>query len=108
MSLDKDIMKHINYYNANDDRESISESEDPDFMDQVFNTEDSVKKLGYLFSESSLTCADQLYAITYTNGIFIWNLRTHDLIYRNQKKFNNYNDEEYDNDYFCDCFYSLF
>ena len=46
-----------------------------------------------------LTAPDQLYAITYTNGLFVWDLDTHDLVFKKESK------SEEEEDYFFDCFY---
>ena len=94
----------------NDDSEDEDTEEDPDFMQQVFNTDSSVQKIGYLFSSQSATDPDQIYAITYTNGLLIWDLNTHDLVYRSPKEFQskvdfNVENEEAEENYFIDCFY---
>ena len=74
--------------------------EDPDLMEQVFNTDSSIQKIGYIYSNVLFSQPDQLYAITYTNGLFVWDLNTHDLIYKT-----NANSDDEEDDYFFDCFY---
>ena len=87
-----------------DDEESDDQDEDPDLMEQVFNTDSSIQKIGYLSSAGPNSEPDQLFAITFTNDLFIYDLSTHDLIYRSPKALKTEEDQE-DEDYFFDCFY---
>lgn len=89
---------------------SEEEEEDPDLMEQVFNSDSCIHKLGYL--SSTQTTPDQLFAITYTNDLFVWDLNTHDLVYKHQTKNKNIQNgnlinvmEDQEEDYFFDCFY---
>ena len=93
----KDLEKN----NISDNEETgDDEEEDPDVMEQVFNTDSSVQKLGYLNTNPMVSNSpNQLYAITYTNGLFVWDLNTHDLIFKKEIK------SEKEEDYFFDCFY---
>jgi len=85
---------------------SGNEEEDPDFMDQVFNTNSSIVKLNYLSSTGDKTNADQLCAITYTNGLFVWDLASEDQIYRSPNNTDTAGDEKNANyNFFIDCFY---
>ena len=43
--------------------------------------------------------SDMLYAITYTSGLFVWDLNTHDLVFKKEIK------SEKEEDYFFECFY---
>lgn len=87
--------------NDSDSEEDDDDEEDPDFMEQVFNTESLVQKIGYLSSKNGQT--DQIFAITYTNDLFVWDLNSHDLIL---KKKSIKNDELVENEYlYVDCFY---
>ncbi len=43
--------------------------------------------------------SDMLYAITYTSGLFVWDLNTHDLVFKREIK------SEKEEDYFFECFY---
>ena len=83
--------------------EDDNQEEDPDFMEQVFNTDLSVQKIGYLYSNGLLNCPDQLYAITFTNEFFVWDLNTHDLVYKNTDL--NKEKSEQDEEYFFGSFY---
>ena len=78
-------------------------------MTQVFNTDSAILKLSYLSSLADNTSADQLCAITYTNGLFVWDLTSEDQVYRSPKEFNNKdavgNEKEADSDFYIDCFY---
>ncbi|RNA39567.1 WD repeat-containing 89 [Brachionus plicatilis] len=91
----------------NDEEDETDSDEDPDLMEQVFNAGSSIQKIGYLSSKCSGT--DQLYAITYTNDLFVWDLQSHDVVH--QFKSSNIgtvgvsSDGEQDEDYFFDCFY---
>lgn len=96
---------------AGNSDDSDSEEEDPDFMEQVFNADSSIHKLGYLSSSQDQN-ADQLYAITFTNDLFVWDLNTHDVVHKYQSKNKNIEngtsinvDDDQDEDYFFDCFY---
>lgn len=94
--------EHVNKIalNKNEEEDETDSEEDPDLMDQVFNADSSIQKIGYLSSKCFE--ADQLYAITYTNDLFIWDLHSHDVVYQ----FKNSNmDENQEEDYFFDCFY---
>jgi WD40 repeat protein len=97
-------MKQEDEIKANaDDRaetDEDDEDEDPDLMEQVFNTDSSVQKIGYLNTNPMVSNAsDMLYAITYTSGLFVWDLNTHDLIFKKEIK------SEKEEDYFFECFY---
>lgn len=89
-----------------EDGEASSTEDDPDFMEQVFNTDSSIFKMGYLSSNDELAKSDKLFAITYTNGLFVWDLDSHDVTYRSPKEFNKANvQKEVDEAYYFDCFY---
>ncbi len=99
MSENEDDNKSNNQDNS--DSEDDDEEEDPDFMEQVYNTDSLVQKICYLSSTNDQT--DQIFAITYTNDLFVWNMNTHDLIL---KKKSIKKDELDENEYiFVDCFY---
>lgn len=87
-----------------EDENETDSDEDPDFMEQVFNADSSVQKIGYLSSKCSEV--DQIYAITYTNDLYVWDLLSHDIVhqYKNSSldTFRSSNQEE---DYIFDCFY---
>ena len=105
-----DVFKSDEDKKGDDDSEDEDTEEDPDFMQQVFNTDSSVQKIGYLFSSQSATDPDQIYSITYTNGLFVWDLNTHDLVYRSPKESQSKVDlsvecDEAEENYFIDCFY---
>ena len=99
--------------NENGDSDEYGE-DDPDLMEQCFNCEHSVDKIGYLRSDKcGDECCDQLFAITYTNELFVWNLASSDLVLRRQcesassaKKNILENDTTNDDEFtFVDCFY---
>jgi WD40 repeat protein len=97
---------------SDDDSANNTHEEDPDFMEQVLNADSSVQKIGYVFSYYASGKADQLYAITYTNDFFVWDLKTYDTVYKKQSKNKNItscelvdeNDDE-EEDYYFGCFY---
>jgi WD40 repeat protein len=87
------------------------EDEDPDLMVQVFNAMSSIEKIGYINDKSQND--RQLFAITTTNDLFVWNLESHDLVYRSpqMKTLTDTCDlqivEDDDNtEYYFDCFYT--
>ena len=105
--------------NENDESESDDDSslhsdthdDDPDLMDQVLNADSSVQKIGYLCSSNS-SRADQLYAITFTNDLFVWDLNTFDTVYKKQSKNKNVpngelidENDDREEDYYFGCFY---
>ncbi|CAF0774106.1 unnamed protein product [Brachionus calyciflorus] len=108
----EEITKIENEENDESSEEDDSDGEeDPDLMEQVFNTDSSVQKIGYI-SSTCTEVMDQLFAITYTNDLFVWDLNSHDLLFKHQTKNKNVenaeslNDEdEQEEDYFFDCFY---
>jgi WD40 repeat protein len=110
--LDKTPSKLTQSDNESDDEISDDEEEDPDFMDQVLNADSSIQKIGYLISNRNQKEADQLYAITFTNDIFVWDLKTYDVVYKKQSKNKNVlsgnlldeNDDK-EEDYYFNCFY---
>ena len=73
--------------------ESVDDDDD-DLIDQVYNTNSSIQKIGYLNANSQY-----MYAITFTNDLFIWNMDTQDEIY----KLSLYNSNK-PSDYIIDCF----
>jgi WD40 repeat protein len=92
---------------ANDTHE-----EDPDLMEQVLTADSSVQKIGYLSSDPLSGVADQLYAITYTNDMFVWDLTTYDTVFKQQSKNKNIvsgalvdENDDTEEDYFFGCFH---
>ena len=81
---------------ASDDSDESSFDEDDDLIDQVYNTSSSVQKIGFLNSNNQY-----LYAITFTNDLFIWDMNTQDEVL----KFSLFNSEN-PSDYIVDCFNS--
>ena len=65
-----------------DDEDDDDGPSDPDLIEQVFNASSQVQKIGYLSSNGAVS--DQMYAITFVNELVIWDLTTHDQIYRSQ------------------------
>ena len=82
---------------ASSDTSDDSFDDDDDLIDQVYNTTSSVQKIGYLNSNNQY-----LYAITFTNDLFVWNMNTQDEVL----KFSLYNSKK-DSDYIIDCFNPL-
>lgn len=87
--------------------DSSAEDDDPDFMSQVYNTDAAIAKLSYL------AAGDQLAAVTYTNGVFVWELGTDETLYRSPKAHNNKDAQgveavraDNDEDYYVDCMYA--
>ena len=102
--------KNLNAMDKNssksEDGENSSTEDDPDFMEQVLNTDSSIFKMGYLSSKADQEKSDQLFAITYTNGLFVWDMKSHDITYRSPKEYNEANiQKETDETYYFDCFY---
>ena len=71
-------------------------------MTQVLNTTESVQRIGFITDNSN---NDQIFAITYTNDLFIWDYFSHDLVYKcSLSQLLNENSQV--NDYYIvDCFY---
>jgi WD40 repeat protein len=74
------------------DNESVDE--DDDLIDHVYNTNSSIQKIGYLNANNQY-----LYAITFTNDVFIWDLGTQDEVY----KLSLHNSDK-PSEYIIDCF----
>ena len=106
---DNEINKNGKNSDNENDEDDDDEEEDPDLMEQVLNADASISRIGYLKTNDCLF--NQLYAITYTNELLIWDLLTHDLIKKYQShKFSNTSNVEQDGNYdsefsFFDCFY---
>lgn len=81
---------------SDDSGDEESFDEDDDLIDQVYNTSSSVQKIGFLNSNNQY-----LYAITFTNDLFIWDMNTQDEIL----KFSLFNSKN-PSDYIVDCFNS--
>lgn len=87
-----------------DEENETDSEEDPDFMEQVFNADSSIQKIGYLSSKCSV--ADQIYAITYTNDLYVWDLFSHDVVHQYKKtSLDTIKSSGQEEDYIFDCFY---
>jgi hypothetical protein len=101
--------KNNNDKESNDENDDEDDEDDPDLMEQVLNADASIQRIGYL--KTTDDSFNQLYAITYTNELLIWDLKTHDLVkkyhsYKFSNKLNIDRDGNYDSEFsFFDCFY---
>lgn len=83
------------------------DDDDPDFMSQVYNTDAAIAKLSYLEGGA------QLAAVTYTNGVFVWDVASDETLYRSPRAHNNKDASgveavraDNDEDYYVDCMYA--
>jgi WD40 repeat protein len=84
--INRDTIPKAATSGSNSDSEDVDS--DPDLMEQVLNAQDPIQKLGYLNSVGldKNTAADKIYAITLTNGLYVWDLTSHDLTYKKETR----------------------